>query len=93
MILRTLHLHPDGTRTEIDLDTTGEVRDTHAQRHQRQCWQLIREACGDAIAVGAAYEYFDGRRKHTVRTMTALAAVTRRERTLWGVEWREDGVS
>lgn len=94
MILRTVHTHTDNLGAPlghvlIDIDTTGEVRDTHAQQHQRSMWRAIREAFFETPE-GVPYLYFDGRRTHQVMTIAELAAVTRRERMGWGVVWRED---
>lgn len=94
MIRKERHYHRDGHGVatdwiDLDIDTTGDVRETHAQRHQQSSWRTIREAFFETPE-GVPYAYHDGRRTHHVSTITQLAAVTRRERMLWGVEWRED---
>jgi hypothetical protein len=59
----------------------------HAQAAQ---WGEVREAAADAIATGARYTIAVGAQVHSVATLAELAAVTRRERKMHGVEWQED---
>lgn len=59
----------------------------HAQAAQ---WGEVYEAAADALATGARYTIAVGTQVHHVATLAELAAVTRRERRMHGVEWQED---
>jgi hypothetical protein len=59
----------------------------HAQAAQ---WGEIRDAAYDTLVTGARYVIAVGAQVHHVATMDELAAVTRRERKMHGVEWQED---
>lgn len=92
MKLRAYHTHTNDFGEPlggvvIDIDTDGDVPPLPSQ--QRTAWRLLRKAFFDTCE-GDAYPYHDGRRTHSVTTIAEFAAVTRRERALWGVVWRED---
>ncbi len=59
----------------------------HGQAAQ---WGEVYDAAADAIATGARYTIMVGTQVHHVATLAELAAVTRRERRMHGVEWAED---
>lgn len=64
--------------------------ETHIREYQRSSWRSVREAAEDAFAMRQTYTIATGGKVHQVATVAELAAVTRQERMLWGVEWRED---
>lgn len=59
----------------------------HGQAAQ---WGEVYDAAADTIATGGRYAIVVGTQVHHVATLVELAAVTRRERRMHGVEWAED---
>ena len=86
--------HPlaDGSYVRVQIDTTEAPNPLHVAHHQAALWGTIRDEAAESFRRGESYAYHDGRRVHLCRTVADLAAVTRRERASWGVEWREDRV-
>lgn len=70
------------------------------EHEQSAAWGKVRDACLDALSprpIGPAVTDRQGTytvatmgRVRVVTTLDQLAAVTRRERARWGVEWPED---
>ncbi len=106
MNITRFHAHTDGFGQPIggvliQIDTDGDVSETHARQHHRSLWWQIREAAEDVFhgpdrhgddgeILPRTYAIASSGKVHHVTTVAELAAVTRRERALWGVAWRED---
>ena len=57
---------------------------------QLSAWAEVREYAADALRIEGAYTIAVGAQVHVVATLAELAALTRRERARYGVEWPED---
>lgn len=82
----------DGSTVRVQIDTDSEPSPTHVLHEQAARWGAIRDEAAESFRHGRGYLYHDGRRVHDCRSLRDLAAVTRRERASWGIDWREDRV-